>query len=176
MRAAKEAARLIFFAWQLSKCGCLQASRVTFTRSCRCDNSCGDDFARHFGLAGLIKPVAGSLERFTHRRNHLRFERSGSYEWTNWHGRSPPAAAAHAQAWKWTRGIVKCNRGSGRLVRFITVEISPLDHPGGAILKFEYCRRSGAPPHIGCCRCMHRMVPISGKPEIGCGEHGTHNH
>jgi len=36
-------------------------------------------------------------------------------------------------------------------------------------------RHSGAPPHIGCCRCAHRIVPISGKPEIGCGEPGIHN-
>ena len=36
--------------------------------------------------------------------------------------------------------------------------------------------RSGAPPHIGCCRSAHRIVPISGKPEIGCGEPGAHNH
>jgi hypothetical protein len=31
-------------------------------------------------------------------------------------------------------------------------------------------RHSGAPSHIDCCRCVHRIVPISGKPEIGCGE------
>src|SRR5215471_7296089 len=36
-------------------------------------------------------------------------------------------------------------------------------------------RHSGAPPHIVCCRCAHRIVPISGKPEIGCSEPGIHN-
>src|SRR5215831_5646467 len=45
----------------LSKRGCPQASRVTLTPSCRRDNSCGDDFGRHFRLAGFVKLVAGSL-------------------------------------------------------------------------------------------------------------------
>jgi hypothetical protein len=37
-----------------------------------------------------------------------------------------PTAAEHtSQRWKWSGGIVKCNSGNGRLVRFITVEISP---------------------------------------------------
>src|SRR6266446_2043829 len=30
-------------------------------------------------------------------------------------------------------------------------------------------RQQGAPSHIGCCRCAHHTLPISGKPEIGCG-------
>ncbi len=37
-------------------------------------------------------------------------------------------------------------------------------------------RHYRAPPHTGCCRCAHLMVPISGKPEIGCGGPGIHNH
>ncbi len=38
----------------------------------------------------------------------------------------PPTAAEHtSESWKWRGGIVKCNSGNGRLVRFITVEILP---------------------------------------------------
>ena len=38
----------------------------------------------------------------------------------------PPTAAERTfPSWKWTGGIVKYNWGNGRLVRFITVEISP---------------------------------------------------
>jgi hypothetical protein len=80
----------ISFAWPLSKRGCSQANRVTLANSCGCNNSPGDDFARHLGLTGLVKLFARRLESFAHRCNHFRFERSGSYEWTNWHGRHPP--------------------------------------------------------------------------------------
>src|SRR6266436_3013488 len=81
---------LVSFVWQPSKRGFPQASGVTLTNSCRRNNSSGDDFAGHLRLAGLVKLLAGSFERFTHYRNHLRFERSRSYEWTNWHDRYPP--------------------------------------------------------------------------------------
>jgi hypothetical protein len=30
-----------------------QANRITLTKSCRCNNSSGDDFARHFRLTGV---------------------------------------------------------------------------------------------------------------------------
>jgi len=37
----------------------------------------------------------GSFESFAHRRNHLGFEHSGLYEWTNWHSdRLPPKMIA----------------------------------------------------------------------------------
>jgi hypothetical protein len=58
--------------------------------SCRRNNARGDDFARHSRLARFVELFAGSVESFTHRRNHFRFERSGSYKWTNWHGLLPP--------------------------------------------------------------------------------------
>jgi hypothetical protein len=83
---------LAFF--NLRKRGCAQANRVTLTKFCRCDNSSSNDFACNLRLAGPVKLLAGSLESFTHRRNHFRFERTGSYEWTNWH-RRPPLQAEH---------------------------------------------------------------------------------
>jgi hypothetical protein len=54
-----------------SKPGYPQANRVTLTKFCRCNNSFGDDFEHQFRLAGVVKVLAGSLESFTHRRNHL---------------------------------------------------------------------------------------------------------
>jgi hypothetical protein len=54
-----------------------QAIRVALTKFGRRNNSLSDAFANHFRLAGVIKPLAGSLERFGHRRNYLRFECSG---------------------------------------------------------------------------------------------------
>ena len=80
----------VLFAGPLSKRGCAQANRVTLANSCRCNNSSGDDFARHSRLARLVKFFARGVESFTHHRNHFRFESSGLYEWTNWHGRYPP--------------------------------------------------------------------------------------
>ena len=59
----------------LAERGFQQASRITLTKSCRCDNSSGDGFAHRLPLA-----FAGSVESFTHRRNRLRFERSGLHE------------------------------------------------------------------------------------------------
>jgi hypothetical protein len=79
----------VFLAWPLSERGCTQTNRVTLAGSCRCDNACGDDFARHSRLARRVKFFARGVESLTHHRNHFRIERSGLYEWTNWHGRYP---------------------------------------------------------------------------------------
>ncbi len=76
-------ATLVWFA----ECGFPQASRITLTKSCRLDNSLGDDFAHHVRLTGVLKLLEGSLESLTHCRNRLRIERSRLHEWTNWHGR-----------------------------------------------------------------------------------------
>src|SRR5262249_19439776 len=59
----------------LAERGFQQASRITLTKSCRCDNSSGDGFAHRLPLA-----FARGVESFTHRRNRLRFERSGLHE------------------------------------------------------------------------------------------------
>jgi hypothetical protein len=59
----------------LAERGFQQASRITLTKSCRCDNSSGDGFAHRLPLA-----FAGGVESFSHRRNRLRFERSGLHE------------------------------------------------------------------------------------------------
>src|SRR5262245_32179766 len=82
-RPGQPGRRSVSFARRLSKRGCPQASWVTLTGSCRCNNSSGDDFARHLRLASLVKLVAGRLESFAHRRDHLGLERAGSYERTN---------------------------------------------------------------------------------------------
>lgn len=65
---------------QPNKCCFPQANRVTLTKSCRYNNSSGDDFAHQFGLVGGVKRFAGSIESFAHHRNRFRIERSGFYE------------------------------------------------------------------------------------------------
>jgi hypothetical protein len=57
-----------------------QASRIALTKSGRCNNSSGDDFARHLGLIGVAQLFAGSIEGFAHRCNRLSVERSWSHE------------------------------------------------------------------------------------------------
>jgi ubiquinone/menaquinone biosynthesis C-methylase UbiE len=52
-----------------------QANWITLTKSCRCNNSSGDDVARHFRPAGVAKLFAGSFKSFTHLRNCLGSER-----------------------------------------------------------------------------------------------------
>jgi hypothetical protein len=87
---AEMKASLVSFGWPLGKRCRSQTSRVTLAKSRRCNNSSGDDLACHLRLAGLVKLLARSLESLTHRCDHLRFEYSGSDEWTNWHGSYPP--------------------------------------------------------------------------------------
>ena len=71
---------LVSFASGRSERGCQQAGRVALTIFCRCNNSPGDDLARHLGLAGRFKLFEGGFESFAHRRYCLRFERSRLYK------------------------------------------------------------------------------------------------
>jgi hypothetical protein len=106
--------KLVFFMRPLSKRGCSQASRVALTGSGRRNNSSGDDFTRHFRLAGFVKLAAGCIERFTHRRNRLRLERSRLQERMNWHGRYPPPQLSARPNLEMDRGLVKRNRDCRR--------------------------------------------------------------
>jgi hypothetical protein len=83
--------RLVWFAER----GRQQASRITLTKFCRCNNSSGDDFADHLGLAAVLKLFEGGIESFAHRRNRLRVGRCAVYEWTNCHGRYPHGSFLH---------------------------------------------------------------------------------
>jgi hypothetical protein len=76
----------------------------------------------------------------------------------------PPTAAEHiSQSWKWRGGIVKCNSGNGRLVRFITVEISPPERVPIILTTFRSmaARRLNQHPvglTVPCCRLVQRRL------------------
>src|SRR5260370_10855757 len=90
------------------------------------------------------------------------------------HVPDPDAVPAHGTppASQWP--VVPAELPARQLAR-----LSLLGQRAGAVsrgIRITLRRHSGAPPYIGCCRCTHRIVPISGKPEIGCGEPAIPNH
>jgi hypothetical protein len=70
---------LVYPAVRFAERGFQQASRITLTDSYRRNNSCGDDFAHHLGLAGVSKLFKGSVQSFAHRRKCFGSERSRFY-------------------------------------------------------------------------------------------------
>src|SRR5215471_1743827 len=108
---------------------------------------------------------------------------SSSIVWARPHAGHAPNSVASSNIF--FMNILPCLDGSSREEsrrswRLTLREHHPEKRPVILVERFRssnyMLRHSGAPPHIGCCRCAHRIVPISGKPEIGCGEPGTHNH
>jgi hypothetical protein len=61
---------------RLAERGLQQASGITLTKFCHCNNSPSDDFAHYFRLAGLLKLFKGSVKNFAHLRNCLGSEHS----------------------------------------------------------------------------------------------------
>ena|GEM_PF-6703929 len=73
---------------------CSQATWVKLTSARRRNNSFGEEFAHHFGLAGIVQLVAGSLKGFTHRRSCLWFKRVMFDGGIDWHAATPAEPGA----------------------------------------------------------------------------------
>jgi hypothetical protein len=59
-----------------------QATGVTLTKSCRCNDSSGDDFMSHLGQAGIALLFAGSIESLSHRQGRaFRVVSKGELVW-----------------------------------------------------------------------------------------------